>query len=80
MLSRDHYIISEALKELGFKVLPAIARNEQCSESSKNYICIIIRECYKNKRPDIIEWIIKAGVITRSEFFIILSDNIKRRF
>lgn len=73
MLCTNRFVISEALTELGFKVLSKYARQEQCIEVVKGYVTIIVRECFKRKREDVKDLIIGSGIVTRPEFFIILS-------
>ena len=73
MLSMDRFIISESLTELGFNVLSKYSRQEQCDEVIKGYVTIIVRECFNKKRKDVEDTLIRSGLLTRPEFFIILS-------
>jgi len=73
MLNRDREIICQALKELGMHALSDHARQEQCFEVVKGYAQVIVKESFRRNRPDISNSIIQSGLITKPEFFIILS-------
>lgn len=73
MLSMDRFVISESLTELGFNILSKYAKQEQCEKVMKGYVSIIVRECFNKKRKDVEDILINSGLLTRPEFFIILS-------